>query len=258
MPIRLLVLTEDGSKTAPDVVQRLVEHALRLVEPALLRPVPPTWEPVPKPCQLAVRANAWKDKTGKRHQQQVGLAAWLAEQLATGRDSANPRLVIWHVDLDCKWSKANKSENGLQLQAFLTNYVWSHLQPKRGTSRLRGPRGQAASPQGDPERALARLIPMHPAYSIEAWTFQHFHRLRSWIPAKDVSAHSELATWEPDRARVDEVGQIADRSAVGTVVGKTRNLELVERGWPAQAVYDARASFAAFVDALRAVVTDSA
>jgi hypothetical protein len=242
MGLTLYLLAEDASSDTQEAVQNLIKAALKHLDvretPLGRHAFPPVQDP--SVAQWLLGTN-WHNRRVR-----LDLAAWLANELRCLSSDVRT-LWIWHVDGDCPWSKSAMSK-GISAQRRVMAEVVTQLM------RL----DARATPLTDADAsALAdRIVPLNPHYSIEAWTYQHFAKARTLLPARSQAelAHAELDAWHDNRAAIDEVEQIASASAVGERLAKKYNKDLTAAGWPAQEVHAANASFAAFVGLLEAAL----
>jgi hypothetical protein len=164
------------------------------------------------------------------------------------------RFGVWHVDGDCPMVQIFGDVERRSVRSDeVMKAVVGVSDATRGASRstcARRSRHAEASALAD------RIVPLNPHYSVEAWTYQHFAKARTLLPARSQAelAHAELDAWHDNRAAIDEVEQIASASAVGERLAKKYNKDLTAAGWPAQEVHAANASFAAFVGLLEAAL----
>lgn len=237
MGLTLYLLHEDSSPQTMAALQHLTKAALKQLgirethaERHLFSSLPGD-EHEANAIRQRFRASNWQGQRGRTQ-----VARWIAAQLVQTR--ATQAKFVWHVDGEVAWSKRATS-TGVRKQQDVLKAV-----------------GAALASNSDDPQETERVVPCNPYYNIEAWTYQNFSTLRRLVgkPAFALRAHQQIDEWALNRGALDDVARPGEDSAVGDVVGKAHNLELVERGWPAQEVYEAGASFAAFVDALRVVV----
>jgi len=239
MGLTLYLLAEDASLDTQEAVQNLIKAALKHLD---VRETPLGRHAFPAVRDPSVAG--WLLGTNWHNRRvRLDLAAWLANELRCLSSDVRT-LWIWHVDGDCPWSKSSVSK-GISAQRRVVADVVTQLM--RHDARATPLTTTGAIALAD------RIVPLNPHYSIEAWTYQHFAKARTLLPARSQAelAHAELDAWQGNRGAIDEVEQIAANSEVGKKLSKKHNKELTAKGWPAQDVYAARASFTAFVDALK-------
>jgi hypothetical protein len=210
MALRILVMTEDSGSDGWTVATQVVGHALGHLG---LRNAAAVTFVRPEPGVLpAIRANAWKAKSTQKGQlDRASLAAWLAKELTLSSNASRSDLVVWHIDLDRPFSKRDSSENRHCFDDFYAGPLAHSLAPKP-VPRIRGPR--ADLPQPTPIR-VAPLVPMMPAYAMEAWAYQNFDEVENLVKSKKVDPQTtEVPVWRQNRRLVDEVVQIHEKSKV--------------------------------------------
>jgi len=107
------------------------------------------------------------------------------------------------------------------------------------------------------ERCMAKLFLILPFYSIESWAYQNTekgtqicHKNHNGKHLEPLDQLDQLDLWAQDRTALDNVKNLKD--AFASCLGSRHNHDLATRNFPAQAVYDAKRSFARVVDQLGA------
>ena len=244
--VSILVLTEDGSKYAHDVMVALCKKMLQLVEPACQTQRIEFGEPREE-ARRVVNGNRWKD--GKKHRELVDLRKTIATKL-----SARNGFVFFHVDGDCAWSNDvqdrvrrfheafvhsgdDDARSSRDLTGTLEKFLKLIVRPLRRLLLDHGVRGQPM-PAPEVENVLARLR-LNQNIDV-AIALCHAHH-----GGKDAE---RFARWKERRHEIDEMEQPKRQLCLQD----KHNKELAEKAYPARVVYDVGASFAAAVDSLRA------
>jgi hypothetical protein len=233
--LTVLILTEDGSHQAHDVVVALVKKAFRILSPAC-RTNRIGFEPQNDMARRYVVGNFWKGdgpKKGRARFQTVELSRLIATKLL---ESDPPGFVVFHFDGDRTWSRSHESENARKFQERIV----------RGVRLLVSDKLQLDAAAVD--RILTGLRALTPFYSIEAWLYQNLGEARKIAaelgnPAELVE---QLAAWEADRSRLDEL----ERPKEHSLLRDRHNQRLAEAAWPADDVYLLERSFTRAVDGL--------
>ena len=162
--LSILVLTEDGSSDAFDVVRALVKKMLLLVdEHAQTHRV--QIDPANDGAKRAMRGNLWKSSRPADHKHKVDLTRAIATQLLQAN---NAGFVVFHVDGDRRWSEHGSSENLAKFDAYRTSI-------QRTIDELAF-RQRPVNPDTASRRkaaAIGRLLLLVPFYSIESWLYQN-------------------------------------------------------------------------------------
>lgn len=237
--LSVLVLTEDSAADAHDTLVALLKKTFRLVS-AECGTHRIRFDPQSEPEKRYAVANQWKgdgpqDK-GSRARASFRLVD-LYRTIATRiLEQEPPGFVLFHFDGDRRWSERDQSENAASWEI-------------RVRDKVRAVLVQHGLADTEIERAMQRLHPLTPFYSIEAWTYQNFAEAeRICAELRSPALAAQLASWKADRATLDEILQLKDACDFG---GR-HNRRLAEASWPAEAVHAVGASFAAAIDALRA------
>jgi hypothetical protein len=230
--VSILILTEDSGKHAHHTMIALCKKMLQLVEPGC-QTQRIEFEPAKEGARRVVNGNGWK--SGKKHRELVDLRKTIATKL--GERSG---FVFFHTDGDCAWSR--RGPNDVR-EMFETRIA----RPLRDLLLTRGVHGQPMSAP-EVEILLKRLRLLVPFYSIEAWLYQNIEVAIALCHAHHGGKDADrLASWRECRHELDELHQPKNELCLQD----RHNKELAERAYPASAVYQAGASFAAAVDSLR-------
>lgn len=256
--LSILVLSEDSSPRAHEVMSRLATHAFRLVDAAVwahrIR-----FEPASDDARRAMRANMWRSTNSRDHQRQVALRRSIATKLCEHNG-----FVIFHFDGDAIWTKRDTCLTKAQFQRLIVDQVRllvaANISPPRNAAQRRRRPLPKRSPADVPEEANAdgaaaaldkvmhRLFCFVPFYSIESWLYQHTRKARELCGKHHASrCAATFDSWEADRGVLDEVDKPKDCCCLGA----EHNLDLASDGYPACETYDAGKSFFAAVEELR-------
>lgn len=242
--IEVRIVTEDSSADAHDTIAHLLRRMTQLVEPSFATNRLATLRQVDPKERLAAQPHRWGSGDSKDRLHVKMLARTIAADLVARR------FVLVHADGDTLWSK-RPGRHVASFQNHLTPVVRQALIPDRAEPRRPG-RAQPAvepRPEEEIERCLAHLILIMPYYTIEAWLYQNTEvavRLcREKYQGRDIE---KLLRWQQERARLDD----KEKEDLQICLGKEHNLELASSSYPAQAAFDAGASFHAAVEAVRA------
>jgi hypothetical protein len=231
--MRILLLSEDGSKDARPTLEALVKKMLRLVD-GQCRTNALRFEPPDEAVATIVGGNRWKSTNPRDHQKIVALVRTLATKLA----EQPPGFVMFHVDGDCRWSERDRSRTPTQFRQSIAARVRDLLSDKH--------RDWTSS---EIDYCMKRLLLLVPFYSIEAWTYQNTRRARELCHKHHGGRDADrFEAWERDRASLDEVEKPKEQ----TCLASKHNRDLAERAFPHVEAHDAGRSFRTAVDALRA------
>lgn len=240
----LVILTEDSGKDGRATVEALAKRMLHLVVPGYgnhhVHVVPRNQRE-----EEAMRGNVWKTdgKNPQEYERRVRLLRYIARQL-----SLPDTFVLFHIDGDRPWSERHTSENVDKFERL----VRARLPQVVDRGRVNSAKAKAGAPvDADPPSTMrmAHLILICPFRSIEAWLYQNVTVAVDICDREHRGSHStELQTWQERREELDELP--APEKSI--CLAKTFNLELATRGFPTQAAYDVRKSFAESVDRLSA------
>ena len=242
--LSLVILTEDSGKDGRATVEALAKRMLHLVVPGYgshrvqIVPRDPREEE-------AMRGNVWKTdgRNPQEYERRVRLLRYIVRQL-----SLADTFVLFHIDGDRPWSERHTSENVEKFERLLRARLPQVVDRGRANSAMTKARALAdAEPL--PTMRLEHLILICPFRSIEAWLYQNITVAVDICRREHLDAHSaELQAWEERREEIDELP--APEKSI--CLSKGFNLELATRGFPAQAAYDVKKSFAESVDRLSA------
>jgi hypothetical protein len=232
--VSIQVLTHDTGKHAHDTMVALCKKMLQLVEPAC-QTQRIEFEPAREAARHVVNANRWKG--GKKHRERVDLLKTIATKIGERNG-----FVFFHVDGDCAWSRRDATDaREKQLETLIR-------QPLRALLLASGVRGQPMSGP-EVENLLARMQLLIPFYSVEAWLYQNIDVAIALCQAHHGGKDADrFASWRERRHELDEL----ERPKQQLCLQDRHNKELAETAYPARAVYELGASFAATVDSLRA------
>ncbi len=179
--MRLLVLTEDGAKSASRVVELLFK---RLVTAAI--PGTNVSQVVPRPMPLELtrimRGNNWRSAQKEDRQDIVRLCNTIKFFVA---DPSS--FVVFHHDADVAWRDRHNRGIREQFQKCIFSVVHNMMVQERRTPTFI-------------QEALSRVIHLVPHYSIEAWLFQNIDEARMLG-----ATEPQLNAWQQDRGILDEL-----------------------------------------------------
>lgn len=231
---RLLLLTEDSSKQADDVLEALAKEMLRLVEPRA-QVYKLSFEPLKHTeARLAMRANHWRSRKPRDEQKIRELRRYIANILMQEQG-----FVLFHMDGDRRWSKPGEQEDKTRvfderIRKPVEQLVLGELLKKQSAASLKD--------------RLSRLRIVMPFYSIEAWVYQNTREAQRLCQEHYTGRDVEhFQAWAEDRTLLDEVHQPKEQVCLKDM----HNLELATMGFPAREVYVAGKSFAAAVEGLK-------
>ncbi len=221
-----MVLTEDSGAGAYDTVHALAKEMFKLLVPGV-RTDRIDFKPLKdENARRAMRGTDWKS-TNPLDQPNIRL---LIRSIITEllKDDG---FVLYHIDGDRPWSEHNSSENVREFHSRI-------LPPIEAGVRTYFQRQSHASEV--PGERMKRFCLLVPFYSIEAWVYQNIREARRLCEETGCKrCHEKLADWEKNRASLDEV--IKPKAEL--CFKDKHNAHLASSGFPAQEVYDAKASF---------------
>lgn len=237
--LRVLVLTEDSSKQAIPALQQLLRAAFKLLVPGhdsrLLKVEPlPSNESAIRACH----ANEWKNRRSPHLPRLLGHIASHLAQDAT--------LVAFHVDSDTTWSRRSESENRTKFLTIIREGVKKVL--CGAAQNPIAPRRPKYLSEAEADRALGRLVVMHPCYSVEGWLYQAVDEVLTRCRARHSSDEHRrvIESWRSDRTLLDEVLRPKE---LLDCLGAFHN-EALAANFPSQEVLAAKRSWAEFLEAL--------
>jgi hypothetical protein len=239
--ISIVILTEDSGKDGRATVEALARRMLHLVVPGF-GSHRVGFVPRDAREEEAMRGNVWKTD-GKNLQERgrrVRLLRYIVRKL-----SLPDTFVLFHIDGDRPWAERDRSENTAKFERL----VRSRLPQVVDSGRANAPRTKArAQIYADSPLHLENLLLICPFRSIEGWLYQNLRVAIDICAREHHGSHvAEPEAWEGRRGDLDELP--APEEAV--CLGKTFNLELATRGFPASEAYEVKKSFAETVDRLR-------
>lgn len=243
--LEFLVLTEDSSKTAEQVQQKIVRLLLRSLD-SRANTARVSFAALPAgPARDVLRGNRWREQP-LRSPLDEGLRL-LVLRIASHLASSQ-RFCSFHYDGDTPWSERERSIADGKFDEVIVRSLRRLLTerhaPKRRANTIGLPNA-AENELTDEQRtqrveaALARLLPVVPYYSIEAWLFQNTDELRVACGERSAEANvveqcrARCDEWAADRALLDEIDQVKE----SVCVKDTANDRLAES--LSNAVFDA-------------------
>lgn len=223
----ILISTEDGGKRATSVVESIVRKILGFLDPNFrsnrFQFVPST--------DIAARSNAWKCCTTGGYNEKIKFYRALATQVA---QSGPHGFVVVHIDADTVWAKRAKSQNWQRFTNDLLIGVRQQLQAPGTIQNI--------------DALMARVIPMIPHYSIEAWLYQNSKVAADACLKRNNLEHArQVNAWKANRGALDEVYKPKETLCIGSRL----NESLAQGGFPTSEVYNAGKSFSLIVDRFR-------
>jgi hypothetical protein len=223
---RILVLTEDKSKSANQTIQGILRLVLSQAAPtADLSAV--EMSPIPASRAASVLpGNIWKSAKKTANAGVMDLVDRISIQLSLGH------FVVHHVDGDRTWTERETSENVLQYREVIERRVRGRL---RDSKKLRG---------SELDEHMSRFLRLVPFWCVEAWLFQNTREAaRHCAGAEAHPCLARLQEWENNRGKLDEERTPKELLCFGS----KHNLELAVEDFSTEAVVGAQKSFAAAV-----------
>jgi hypothetical protein len=220
---RVLVLTEDRSRTGNQTIQTILRIILTYIAPTAdvsgveLSPIPNSM------AASVLPGNIWKSAKKTADQGRVDLVNRIATQLALGH------FVVHHIDGDRTWSERDMSEN---VRLYRDRIERSVRRTLRDSKKLRGP---------ELDEYMSRFLRLVPFWCIEAWLFQNTEEATRRCPGGDHQCPTRLSEWKGDRGKLDEERTPKELLCFGS----KHNLQLATEDFPTDAVMSAQKSFAA-------------
>lgn len=245
--LTVVALSEDSGQQGWSAVHRLVRHTLDLLVEGMdwqegVQVVPRA--EVPVYVQQVCAGNAWRSTRAADHPRRGQLFRYVAQQLDAGRD--HPQWVMFHVDADRRWSqrRTHPSDNLRQFEDIVRVGVKAALLA-----------GRAPPDEATAAQLMTRLLVIPPYYAIEAWLYQATGRARALCQQRPCQgAHrATYDAWEANRAALDAWDNPKDRAGpAGPHCLTDDDKDTLARNFPAQEVWSAAQSYAAWVDGLLA------
>lgn len=228
--VSILLLTEDGSDEAHDVLAALTERMLRLIDPSAdLRKI--HFEPASPEARRAAAGYGWLSKKPRDHYKMVDLRQAILTKLGRGNG-----FVVVHLDGDMTWDQSRSGEEHKNRPEFQRVILAGVL--------------QFLAKQGKQAQA-SRILYLSPYYHIEAWLFQNSEELaRIYAERPTASAHDLelLKEWKKNPSLLDDVWNIKK----ALQIENKHNLRLATQSFPAAKARDVGKSFARAVADLEA------
>lgn len=232
-PLRIFVLTEDTSKDARATVEALVRKMLPLVVPNCRVHDRVAFFPTDPREQEAMHGEAWKSEKQIHREARVRLQRYIARRLCEPQT-----FVVFHVDGDEPWQNRTTSVNGEKFQAFVVLIAQAAGAGQRSVQKSRRAPVHEAKSVSEPD--LDNLIRFMPFYTLEAWLYQNLQGVVEICRRQHDGKHVDaVRVWEDKRHELDELPKPANHFCVA----KMHNLELANRGFPAQKAYEVQKSF---------------
>jgi hypothetical protein len=240
--LSVLLLTEDGSPRADEVLRLLLVKLLGHLAPgAVTRDDATWWEPASADARDIVQANSWKNP---RRRDRIRFLQYIAAKLTQEQG-----FVFFHVDGDRAYGERATSENLQKFETLIREPVKIILERPPAQRRERR-RLASDSSAGDIRHQLDKLILLMPFYSIETWLFQNTDVASRLCPGTPRCRHGcaeKLAAWRRERGALDEV----IRPKLELCLGARHNIALVKERYPLDEVLEAKKSLHDALDALR-------
>ena len=230
-PISIVVLPEDSSSQACEVLQQLVAKMLYLIDPAapLYDRQRVRLEPSSAGARQAFRGNGWHSLA--QRQKRVDVLQYIQSQLKRPDVEG---FVVAHVDGDRPYGQSAEGTQSPNQQRF--------------DQLLAAPLRAALK---DHPGLLERVVLVVPFYSVEAWLYQNTAvalALYEQHHRSHTHDKQQFKKWQQDPAALDEL--VKPKEAVA--IGDRWNRELASEQFPAQRVYAVGKSFHKSVERLRA------
>lgn len=202
----LLILTEDSSKDASQTISTVVRRILIHIYPETcthrleFRPLDSKDDGV-----LALRGNLWKSGKPRVHRDKVALVRAIAGKL---RESGG--FAVVHFDADTSWGQRADCENEKMFGEF-------RLLIEQNLRATISHRDQQAVSEDDICKAMKKLVPLIPFWSVESWLYQDTVGGKRYCEAQGCGAHhNDFDSWSVARGALDEVTQPKDVVCFGS------------------------------------------
>lgn len=230
-----MVLTEDGGADAEPTIRALVIAACKLLRDGV-QTHRLCFQTSGDGLRSVLNGNRWKSGKSAEEGKIRLLIRAVADHLLL---EDPPGFVFFHVDGDQPWSLREDSENLAKFDAILRVRIARRIAEVR-----------PAWTEDEIERRMARLVGVHPFWSVEAWLYQNLDELAviagELTGARARQLREQLASWVGDPTQIEELRKPKDICALGD----TANLRLANRGWPAARIAERGQSFATLVDTM--------
>ena len=264
--LRLIVLSEDTGKHGALTVQHLLRKLLAHVHGARPHVIHQErhdvqWVLPVRPESFAAGASLWKAKSLTIRADQEARREFviqLTETLlsAVHTNASSNAFVFFHHDGDDRWSTHPACALCTSFDSFVARDIersvgWQ-IERQETTKKLPHEEREALV-----RRAMARLIPVQPHWSIEAWLYGGSDAARETCEGRHRAAHcGEDAHWSVSREALEERAQpkknlLVSLSGKNCCLTDEFNLELAQRFRAASAVEESP-SFGALAEKVRA------
>lgn len=238
MPVlRILVLSEDGSEHAHEVVVALAKTMLKIVVPAVqTQREKLQFDEERGDARRVMSANKWRSGAEEDEPAIRSLLRAIVRQLLIEDDEGRPSgFVFFHYDGDTTFTNRETStaqSHFREFQARIEQQI----------------RARCHNDDEAVRRIMSRLVAIVPFYCIESWTYQHTDVAKK-ICARGCGKHFELFNaWARDRGALDEIWKLWHPAELDCCLRKDHNVELTGPGYPGEAVFLAGKSYYQAVD----------
>lgn len=232
----VLLLTEDGSRHAPEVLELLTRRLFcHLDDRCQTQRI--NFEPPDSEARSMFTGNAWMEHRRDR----VRVHNYVAQKLHNERG-----FVVHHVDADQTWTQFTTQIPKPQVTRLDDLLLTPVRKILHAEYRKRTPDGSEAALRAEVDARMTRFFRLIPCWEIEAWLYQNTERALGLCKHRpECRCTALLAGWRADRTRLDEQADPSDQLCLG----KDYNRELAQ-GLPVQDIYAAGKSLAHALDAM--------
>jgi len=221
----VLLLTEDGSKHAPTVLELLTRRLFRHLDDRC-DTSRINFEPPDPEARSMFTGNAWMEHRRDR----VRVHNYVAQKLHNDRG-----FVVHHVDADQTWQQYTTQTPKPQVTKLDSLLLTPVRKILHADYKKRAPDNSDAARTAEVEARMVRFFRLVPCWEIEAWLYQNTERaLRLCKQRSTCRCEELLAQWRADRRLLDEQDNPSDQLCLG----KDHNKELAQ-GLPVAEVYAA-------------------
>lgn len=240
MPVlRILVLSEDGSEQAHQVIVSLAKTMLKIVDPGVqTQREKLQFDEERGDARRVMSANKWRSTHEDDEPAIRSLMRAIVRQLLIEDDEGRPSgFVFFHYDGGETFANREASQAKSHFREFQSR-IEQHIRASRHLD------DKAV------RDIMGRLVTIVPFYCIESWTYQHTEVAQK-ICARSCGKHAALFnTWAANRGLLDEIWKLWHSEELDCCLRKNHNVELTGPGYPALAVWEAGKSYYNVVDEL--------